>query len=79
MTCIAPDYATSDPAWTPLLPTRARDFTSFAAGVAQVEDARVYAGFHSRFSCADAATLGAGGPVRHRHPHAAPTLTMPAP
>jgi len=59
MTCIAPDYATSDPAWTPLLPTRARDFTSFAAAVAQVEDARVYAGFHYRFSCADAATLGA--------------------
>jgi hypothetical protein len=86
MTCIAPDYATSDPAWTPLLPTPAfqeypsgpagvssaaasvpaafygddtsftvtsaglpgvqRDFTSFAAAVAQVEDARVYAGFH---------------------------------
>ena len=99
MRCIAPDYATSDPAWTPLLPTRAfqeypsghagvssaaapvlaafygddtsftvtsvglpgvqRDFTSFAAAVAQVADARVYAGFHYRFSCADAATLGA--------------------
>ena len=59
MTCIAPDYATSDPAWTPLLPTRARDFTSFAAAVAQVADARVYAGFHCRFSCADAATFGA--------------------
>ena len=59
MTCIAPDYATSDPAWTPLLPTRARDFTSFSAAVAQVEDARVYAGFHFRFSCADAAALGA--------------------
>ena len=24
-----------------------------------MEDARVYAGFHFRFSCADAATLGA--------------------
>jgi hypothetical protein len=91
--------ATSDPAWTPLLPTPAfqeypsghagvssaaatvlasfygndtsftvtsaglpgvqRDFTTFSAAVQQVEDARVYAGFHFRFSCADAATLGA--------------------
>jgi hypothetical protein len=90
--------ATSDPAWTPLLPTPAfqeypsahsgvssaaasvlaslygndisftvtsaglpgvqRDFTSFSAVVQQVEDARVYAGFHFRFSCIDAATLG---------------------
>jgi hypothetical protein len=90
--------ATSDPAWTPLLPTPAfqeypsahsgvsaaaasvlasfygndtsftvtsaglpgvlRDFTSFAAAVLQVEDARIYAGFHFRFSCTDAATLG---------------------
>ena len=59
MTCIAPDYATSDPAWTPLLPTRARDFTSFAAAVRQVEDTRIYAGFRFRFSCVDGATLGA--------------------
>ena len=99
MTCIAPDYATSDPAWAPLLPTPAfqeypsghagvssaaasvlasaygndtsftvtsaglpdvqRDFTSFSAAVQQVENARIYAGFHFRFSCADAATLGA--------------------
>jgi hypothetical protein len=91
--------ATSDPAWTPLLPTPAfqeypsahsgvssaaatvlasaygnhtgftvtsaglpgvqRDFTTFSAAVAQVEDARIYAGFHFRFSCTDAATLGA--------------------
>jgi hypothetical protein len=91
--------ATSDSAWTPLLPTPAfqeypsahsgvssaaatvlasyygdatwftvtsaglpgvqRAFTSFAAAVAQVEDARIYAGFHFRFSCADAAALGA--------------------
>ena len=90
--------ATSDPAWTPLLPTPAfqeypsahsgvssagasvlasvygndtsfavtsvglpgvqRDFTSFSAAVLQVEDARIYAGFHFRFSCTDAATLG---------------------
>jgi PAP2 superfamily len=35
-----------------------RDFTSFSAAVQQVEDARIYAGFHFRFSCADAATLG---------------------
>jgi hypothetical protein len=90
--------ATSDPAWTPLLPTPAfqeypsahsgvssaaatvlasfhgnntpftvtsagmpgvqRDFTTFSAAVQQVEDARIYAGFHFRFSCTDAATLG---------------------
>jgi hypothetical protein len=90
--------ATSDPAWTPLLPTPVfqeypsahsgvssaaasvlasfygnhtaftvtsagpsgveRDFTSFSAAVLQVEDARIYAGFHFRFSCTDAATLG---------------------
>ena len=90
--------ATSDPAWTPLLPTPAfqeypsahsgvssaaasvlasaygndtsftatsaglpgvqRDFTSFTAAVQQVENARIYAGFHYRFSCTDAATLG---------------------
>jgi hypothetical protein len=89
---------TSDPAWTPLLPTPAfqeypsahsgvssaaasvlasaygndttftvtsaglpgvhRDFTTFSAAVQQVEDARIYAGFHFRFSCTDAATLG---------------------
>src|SRR5215467_3781902 len=91
--------ATSDPAWTPLLPTPAfqeypsahsgvssaaasvlaafygnatgftvtsaglpgvqRDFTTFTSAVQQVEDARIYAGFHFRFSCTDAATLGA--------------------
>jgi hypothetical protein len=91
--------ATSDPTWTPLLPTPAfqeypsahsgvssaaatvlasfygnntpftvssaglpgvqRDFTTFSAAVLQVEDARIYAGFHFRFSCIDAATLGA--------------------
>jgi PAP2 superfamily len=90
--------ATSDPAWTPLLPTPAfqeypsahsgvssaaasvlasfygnhtpftvtsaglpgvqRDFTTFTAAVRQVENARIYAGFHFRFSCTDAATLG---------------------
>ena len=90
--------ATSDPAWTPLLPTPAfqeypsahsgvssaaasvlasvygndtsftvtsaglpgvqRDFASFSAAVQQVEDARIYAGFHFRFSCADGAALG---------------------
>jgi hypothetical protein len=91
--------ATSDPAWTPLLPTPVfqeypsahsgassaaatvlasfygnataftvtsaglpggqRDFPTFSSAVQQVEDARIYAGFHFRFSCADAATLGA--------------------
>lgn len=41
------------------LPGVQRDFTSFSAAVQQVEDARIYAGFHFRFSCADGATLGA--------------------
>src|SRR5215471_7499308 len=41
------------------LPGVQRDFTSFAAAVQQVEDARVYAGFHFRFSCTDGAALGA--------------------
>ena len=40
------------------LPGVQRDFTSFSAAVQQVEDARIYAGFHFRFSCADGATLG---------------------
>ncbi|MFL5929448.1 MAG: vanadium-dependent haloperoxidase [Gaiellaceae bacterium] len=35
-----------------------RDFTSFAEAVQQVEDARVWAGFHYRFSCEDGGTLG---------------------
>ena len=41
------------------LPGIERDFTSFSAAVQQVEDARIYAGFHFRFSCIDGATLGA--------------------
>ena len=41
------------------LPGVQRDFTTFSAAVRQVEDARIYAGFHFRFSCSDAATLGA--------------------
>jgi hypothetical protein len=36
-----------------------RAFTSFSSAVQQVEDARIYAGFHFRFSCIDGATLGA--------------------
>ena len=36
-----------------------RSFTSFSDAVAQVADARVFAGFHFRFSCNDAAQLGA--------------------
>lgn len=40
------------------LPGVARTFTSFSAGVAQVGDARVFAGFHFRFSCDDAIGLG---------------------
>jgi hypothetical protein len=41
------------------LPGVERDFMSFSSAVLQVEDARVYAGFHFRFSCVDGATLGA--------------------
>ena len=41
------------------LPGVERDFTSFSSAVLQVEDARIYAGFHFRFSTVDGATLGA--------------------
>jgi hypothetical protein len=41
------------------LPGVQRDFMSFSSAVQQVEDARIYAGFHFRFSCTDGATLGA--------------------
>jgi hypothetical protein len=41
------------------LPGVQRDFTSFSSAVLQIEDARIYAGFHFRFSCVDGATLGA--------------------
>ena len=41
------------------LPGVTRTFTSFSDGVAQVADARVFAGFHFRFSCDDAITMGA--------------------
>jgi PAP2 superfamily len=41
------------------LPGVHRDFSSFTAAVQQVQDARIYAGIHYRFSTADAATLGA--------------------
>lgn len=40
------------------LPGVTRTFTSFTDGVAQVADARVFAGFHFRFSCDDGITLG---------------------
>ena len=41
------------------LPGVVRTFDSFNAAVAQVADARVYAGFHFRFSCDDAIQMGA--------------------
>ena len=41
------------------LPGVQRNFTTFSSAVQQVEDARIYAGFHFRFSCTDGATLGA--------------------
>jgi hypothetical protein len=41
------------------LPGVVRSFTSFSDAVAQVADARVFAGFHFRFSCNDATQMGA--------------------
>jgi hypothetical protein len=41
------------------LPGVTRSFTTFSSAVAQVADARVFAGFHFRFSCNDAAGMGA--------------------
>lgn len=41
------------------LPGVTRSFTTFSSAVAQVADARVFAGFHFRFSCNDASTMGA--------------------
>jgi PAP2 superfamily len=35
-----------------------RDFTSFSSAVAQVVDARIFAGFHFRFACEDAVRMG---------------------
>jgi hypothetical protein len=40
------------------LPGVTRSFNSFSAAVSQVADARVYAGFHFRFSCDDAIGMG---------------------
>jgi hypothetical protein len=40
------------------LPGVQRTFSSFGDAVAQVSDARVWAGFHFRFSCDDGAVLG---------------------
>jgi hypothetical protein len=35
-----------------------RDFTSFSSAVAQVSDARVFAGIHFRFACDAAVQMG---------------------
>ena len=40
------------------LPGVEREFMSFSSALHQVEDARIYAGFHFRFSCIDGTTLG---------------------
>jgi hypothetical protein len=40
------------------LPGVDREFTSFGAAVAQIADARIFAGFHFRFACEDGVTLG---------------------
>jgi membrane-associated phospholipid phosphatase len=41
------------------VPGAVRSFTTFSDAVAQVADARVFAGFHFRFSCAEASHMGA--------------------
>jgi membrane-associated phospholipid phosphatase len=41
------------------LPHVERSFTTFSSAIAQVADARVFAGFHFRFSCNDASAMGA--------------------
>jgi len=56
------DFYGDDTSFTvtsPNMPGVTRHFTSFTDAVQQVEDARVWAGFHFRFSCEDGATLGA--------------------
>ena len=40
------------------LPGVQRNFNSFSSSVLQIENARIYAGFHFRFSVVDGATLG---------------------
>jgi hypothetical protein len=40
------------------MPGVTRDFTSFSSAVQQVEKARIWAGFHYRFSCEDGAAMG---------------------
>jgi membrane-associated phospholipid phosphatase len=43
---------------TPNMPGVAHSFASFSAAVAEVTDARIYAGFHFRFSCDTADVMG---------------------
>ena len=43
---------------TPLMPGVVHTFHSFTAGIAEVTQARINAGFHFRFSCDAAATMG---------------------
>jgi hypothetical protein len=43
---------------SPTMPGITRSFTSFTAGVAQVTDARIYAGIHFRFACHTATVMG---------------------
>jgi len=40
------------------LPGVERSFSTFSAAVAQIADARIFAGFHFRFSCEDGVALG---------------------
>jgi hypothetical protein len=55
------------------LPGVQRTFSSFGNAVAQVSDARVWAGFHFRFSCDDGAVLGS-----HVAGYVAAHLMLPA-
>ena len=45
---------------TPNRPGASHSFASFTAGVAEVTDARIFAGFHFRFSCDAADVIGRG-------------------
>jgi membrane-associated phospholipid phosphatase len=66
---------------TPLMPGVEHTFHSFTAGVAEVAQARINAGFHFRFSCNTAATMGGDiaawvitTQMQHVHGRSAPAL-----
>jgi len=68
MICIAPDYATSDPAWTPLLPTRAfQEYPSGHAGVSSAA-APVLAAFYGDDTSFTVTSVGLPGVQRDSPP-----------